>query len=152
MKKIMVTLFAAGFLLACNQGKENAGDPHLKQPVEKHDQHENMPEGLVLNNGAKWKADSSTRSNVALLQGIVSRPSNETLENYRQTAGELQDGLNKMVRECKMRGPDHDALHRWLEPLMEKTKELKNQSVAENAGASLRGIEKQLSLFPIYFE
>ncbi len=152
MKKLLVTFMVTGFLLACNQGSDHAADGHSKSSEEKHLQHEKKPAGLVLNNGAKWKADSSTKINVALLRDISSSAQKANLENYHQTAEQLQEGLNKMVKECKMKGPDHDALHKWLEPLVEKMKEFKKQTETERAAISLEEIKKQLNLFPIYFE
>jgi hypothetical protein len=57
-----------------------------------------------------------------------------------------------MVSECKMKGDDHEALHHWLEPLMEKTKELKKAESIEAAGVISVEIEKQVDLFSQYFE
>ena len=152
MKKVLVTLLATGFLLACNSRSEHSENTPSIQTGEKHPEHEKKLDGLVLNNGVKWKADSTSLVNVALLQNTISSAKKENLENYHQTAGQLQDGLNKMVKECKMKGANHDALHHWLEPLMEKTKELKKESIAENAATLLSDIEKQVALFPQYFE
>lgn len=83
---------------------------------------------------------------------IVSGTKQENLENHLKIAASLQDGLNKMVSECKMKGADHEALHHWLEPIMEKTKELKNANSIETARTIFGEIEKQLNLFPQYFE
>ena len=90
--------------------------------------------------------------NVEILQNIIAAAKKESLENYLQTAAGLQDGLNKMVVECKMKGADHEALHHWLEPLIEKTKALKNANNIENAGTIFGEIENQINLFPQYFE
>ena len=57
-----------------------------------------------------------------------------------------------MVNECKMKGADHEALHHWLEPVMKKTKELKSANSVENARTIFDEIEKQINLFPQYFE
>ena len=152
MRKVLATLLAAGFLLACNPGREHSENASSKQPAEKHQEHERKLGGLVLNNGVKWTADSNTRVNVALLQDIVNNAKKENIEEYHQTAGQIQDGLNKMVKECKMKGADHDALHQWLEPLMEKNKELTSETIIENAATLLTGIESQLALFSQYFE
>jgi hypothetical protein len=152
MKKVLLTLLATGFLLACNPGKKPSENNPSIQTGEDHQGQEKKPEGLVLNNGSKWKADSTTMLNVALLQNIVSKAKKESIENYEQTAVLLEDGLNKMVKECKMKGADHDALHKWLEPLMEKTNKLKKQSNVESAATLLSEIEKQVTLFPQYFE
>lgn len=152
MKKLPVLLLVISQLLACNSqnNKENntASDTAAKAQPEQAEK----TTGFVLNNGAKWKADSTTLLNVALLQAIVSGAKQKSLENYIQTATKLQDGLSKMVNECKMKGADHDALHQWLEPLMEKTKELKKATTTESATAIFSEIEKHLNLFTQYFD
>jgi hypothetical protein len=152
MKQILIILLAASLLPACNSKNDNTGNADPATVTEHHEDHEKAAEGLALNNGAKWKADSTTLLNVTLLQTIVSGAKKESLENYMQTAAQLEDGLNKLVRDCKMKGADHDALHQWLEPMMEKTKDLKKVSSVESAAAVLNEIEKQVNLFTQYFE
>lgn len=149
MKKILTLILAAGFLLACNSKNEKST---TAEPVVKNHEHAEKASGLVLNNGAKWKADSSTFVNVVLLKSIVSGAGQESLENYMQKATQLTDGLSKMVRECKMKGADHDALHHWLEPLMQKVKDLNKATTTESAAAGMSEIDKQLNLFAQYFE
>ena len=151
MKKILTLVLATGLLFACNTGSNNEKRTATDTVAQNHKEHEGKATVLVLNNGVKWKADSTTLLNVALLQNIVSNAKKESLENYLQTSIQLEAGLSKMVKECKMKGPDHDALHQWLEPLMEKTKELKNANSIENAGMISGEIEKQINLFPEYF-
>lgn len=51
-----------------------------------------------------------------------------------------------------MKGPDHDALHKWLEPLLEETKELKNATEVKNAREKLKEIDERINLFAQYFE
>ena len=111
-------------MLACGSGNDGESNLTEDSSSETHRDHGEETTGLTLNNGAKWKADSITLINVSLLQAIVSDAKKEKPENYSLTTGKLQDGLNKLVKECKMKGADHDALHQWLEPLLEKTKEL----------------------------
>lgn len=152
MKKILTIIFATSLLLSCNSGRDKEKNIATDSVTEKHNDPENKTTKLVLNNGAKWKADSTTLINVVNLQKIISNVKKQNPENYLQTATTLQDGLNKMINECKMKGADHDALHRWLEPLIKKTKELKNTTVVENAAAILNEIENQINLFTQYFE
>jgi hypothetical protein len=152
MKKILTILLVASLLPACNSKNDNTGNADSATVVENHADHEKAAEGLALNNGAKWKADSTTLLNVTLLQTIVSGAQKESPDNYVQTAKQLENGLSKMISECKMKGADHDALHKWLEPRMEKTKDLKKVSSVENAATVLNEIEKQVNLFPQYFE
>lgn len=147
MKVILVIWLATNLLLACNSpnNKENREASDTSIVIQK-------PSEPGLNNGAKWKADSTTISNVALLQGIVSNARKETPGDYNQTATQVEAGLNKMIIECKMTGRDHDALHRWLEPIIEKTKELKAATTTEKAAATFNEIEKQINGFTQYFE
>ena len=151
MKIVLIFLIATGSLFACNsRSSKNKTTNDSATPNNK--EHPEQMTGVLLNNGAKWKADSTTLLNVASLQNIVSMAKKETLEDYHQTATRLQDGLNKMVAECKMKGPEHEALHHWLEPLMEKTKGLKNAGSIEDAGIILDEIKNQMNLFSKYFE
>ena len=152
MKRIITMLLVAGFLLACNSGNDRKNTLTAEPSKEGHADHGEKAAGLVLNNGAKWKADSITLLNVSLLQAIVSTGKEEKPENYVQTAGKLRDGLNKLVEECKMKGADHDALHQWLEPLLEKANELRKASSPENAALILNEIDNHIQLFPQYFE
>jgi len=57
-----------------------------------------------------------------------------------------------MVNEYKMKGAEHDALHQFLEPLMEKTKALRNVTTIENAATIYSEIEERIDLFAQYFE
>lgn len=151
MKKLFAAFLVSASLLACSNNKEHSENTSSATVEEKHDEHATT-EGLVLNNGAKWKADSPTVRNVAMLQETVEKANTGSLENYQQAAGQLQDGLNKMIKECKMKGADHDALHQWLEPLLTKNKALQTATTVENASAIFSDIRKQVSLFPNYFE
>lgn len=151
MKKILIMVVATGFLFACNTGGEKGKAPLTEPLTVNQADHPEQPQALALNNGAKWKADSTTLMNVALLQQIVSDPKNGSLDNYSKMAEGLQAGLNKMVSECKMKGDDHEALHHWLEPLIEQTKELKSAASTEDARAIFSRIKKQINLFSQYF-
>ena len=152
MKKILAMLLITGLLLACNSQNDKESSTASDAATETNHAHAEKATGLVLNNGAKWKADSTTRLNVASLQNIISNAKRESNTHYRQTATQLQDGLNKMIDECKMTGDDHAALHQWLEPIIEKTKDLKIAATSENALTILSEVEKQINLFPQYFE
>lgn len=157
MSKLSTLLMASAFLLACNS-----------QQHEGHEDHEHATEsapaatpaaetasgntGLVLNNGAKWKADAATNENVSMLKGIISGAVPQDQAGYQQAAEKLQEGLNKMVKECAMKGPDHEALHQWLVPLMGQVKALKSAGTAEQSAKIYQEIGQQISLYSTYFE
>lgn len=153
MKKTSIFLLAIClFSGACGiqSTKENKEPENKIENVP--DGHEVAPTGLALNNGAKWKADEATNRNVHLLKDIVTNSKKGTLEDYLLTAGKLQDGLNKMIAECTMKGPDHEALHHWLEPLIDKVTELKMATKTEKAASAFNEVEKHIDLYSQYFE
>ncbi len=108
--------------------------------------------GLTLNNGAKWQADASTNKNVSALSSIVSASQPVTLDDYKNTGKTLQGGIDVMISECRMQGPDHDALHHWLEPLMEENKKLESASSLEQGKKSYDFVNNQINIYPQYFE
>jgi hypothetical protein len=111
-------------------------------------------EKLVLNNGAKWKVDQPTNINVKNLKALVAGFNNgkdRSLNGYRKIATDLQSGLDKMIRECRMKGPNHLALHKWLEPLMGDVSKLKQASTAASASGSFEAIKLQLNRYDQYF-
>jgi len=155
----MKSLFAAhyiitGILLAC------ANTPYAKNitafnPWAGKYQHEISSEKLILNNGAKWKVDRTTNSNVNNLKLIFKRFYNGTdrsLKAYKKAGADLQNGLIKMINECRMQGPDHLALHKWLEPLMAQVEKLKQASTNAAAAKSINFIQLQLNRYNQFFE
>lgn len=110
---------------------------------------------LELNNGARWKADSSTNNNVKDLQVIVEKFNSSTtssVNTYNSTGSELQAGVDKMISECNMKGREHDALHKWLEPLIGEIAKLQKSATVEEAAEVIKHIEELLKLYPQYFE
>ena len=152
MIKIITFLVISGFLLACHTENHKDQNTAIASTAGNHAEHAEKATELTLNHGAKWKADSTTVANITLLQNIVSIAKKENLENHLQTADALQEGLNKMVRECKMKGADHEALHIWLEQMIAMINDFKNVTSVEIAKVSLDEIEKHINLFSQYFE
>ena len=60
--------------------------------------------------------------------------------------------LNKLISECKMTGADHDALHKWLEPLIGEMGKLKKSTNEQEAAGIVKEIDEQLKLYTQYFE
>lgn len=151
MKLFFISL---GLLLiaACNnQQSAPAADEHKAADQHKH----NLPvESLRLNNGVKWKADSSTNNNVKALQVIVEQftSTEKTPGTYKQLGATLQSGLDKMISECRMKGPDHDALHKWLEPLIGQVKKLNETEKPEESAQHFSAITQQIQLYFQFFE
>lgn len=141
---LLIFMITAAFCFSCNNSPSHETEVHNAV----------IPE-LTLNNGVKWNSDDSTNSNVTSLQRILDRyPANETttLVTYEEAATELQEGVNQLVKQCKMKGPDHDALHAWLEPFMGEVKALKASATTEESAKHLETLRKYATLYPQYFE
>lgn len=138
-KAIMILLFAASL----------AATPDLALCQE------NSTTGkLMLNNGAKWKADQATITNVNRLKNIVKHAYSKTtrsLKDHQATTKALQEGLDRMIQECRLKGPNHQALHKWLEPLMAKINQLEHAGDAASMEILIQKIKAQLDLFDRYF-
>lgn len=150
MKKLLSVLFIS-MLLSCN----NTDYDNKEKGIE--DQHQNYGENkmLELNNGVKWQADSSTNNNVSNLQSVIKNfydTNNVSLPAYNAAAVQLQLGVDKMIRECKMKGPDHDALHLWLVPLMQEVKELNRAVTIEDATRTFAAIDQQVNRYTQFFK
>lgn len=110
---------------------------------------------LTLNNGIKWKADSITNENVKSIKNISDKSSGEkekTLIDYHKCADEFQKAVNKMIEDCRMKGPDHEALHRWLHPLLNEIKKLNEATDTTEAENIFSEIQNQLNLYNNFFE
>jgi len=112
-------------------------------------------EKLELNNGAKWKVDKITKNNIDNLKAIVRRFAGEkdrSLKALHKAGNDMHTGLDKMIRACKMKGPDHLALHKWLEPLMDQVEELKRSANVVTANKLFGAVILQLDRFDKYFQ
>ena len=146
-------MLTAGFLLACHSVENKQTTPQTEQETKIDTAEKNEATvALSLNKGAKWKADSSTNSNVSGLRNIIENAKPVNLEGYHNTGKDLQEGINKMVSECRMKGPEHESLHHWLQPLMEENKKLTSAGSITVAAETVEKIKKQLSLYPHFFE
>ncbi|HRP31635.1 MAG TPA: hypothetical protein PKV73_07075 [Agriterribacter sp.] len=150
MKKSILVFLLAGFLWACNSGNP-ANNAETTVPAETH-AHDAT---LSLNNGQKWKADAATNDNVVdlrtIAQNFSAMPHTE-LSDYQILNNDLQKGLDTMIKECKMQGPDHDALHVWLEPLIKDVGDLKKAGDITSAGKTFQSITERLEVYNQYFE
>jgi len=143
-----------GMALAC-ANTLNAKNSLTINPLAGKYQRKISAEELVLNNGAKWKVDRSTNGNVDNLKLIFKGFDNSTdrsLKAYKKAGNGLQNGLAKMIKECRMHGPDHLALHKWLEPLMAQVTKLEHAPTNAAATQSTNFIRLQLSRYNQFFE
>jgi hypothetical protein len=154
MKRIlsvgMVLIWAV--ISGCGESDQETGamrNPEIETPALQSPEED---EKLVLNNGEKWKADSITNANVAIIESIISNNKPVSLEDYLKAAGEIKQSLNKLIKDCRMKGPDHDALHHWLEPFLATHKQLSEVKTVEEAQAIYKELDAQIRVYPEFFK
>ena len=148
MKKSLIALMCIALLFACNQNSNKA------ESKENASQVQEQPIGLTLNNGTKWQVDSSTSRHQVDLRTIADMfkiQPNPSANEYNILGNDLGNSLNKMIQDCKMTGPDHDALHQWMEPILNESNQLKTITDTTAARATFKLIDRQLDDYHTYF-
>jgi len=143
MKRILLFLTSLSFV-AC----VNTTSREQKESKEEHEQSSAME--LTLNNGAKWKADSTTLVNVSAITQLVNDSNYRNEKNRIEFSARLQNRLDTLVSQCKMTGPDHDALHAWLKPVLHDVKELKEEE--DKYDKKYLELQQDVQSFYQYFE
>lgn len=138
-------LLCAVFFLACNSRETTnttAVTAHAHQ------------EALSLNNGVKWKADESTRTHAAKLNAEIAafnKLQTTDKEQYQAFGSKMQIELNGLLKDCRMMGAEHEALHSWLEPVLERVNELKVAGSASQGAATVQELTAEVQKFNQYF-
>jgi hypothetical protein len=143
MKKYIL-IFSIAFA-SCNNEAMIATQE--KDSVSKHEHSEETP---GLNQGKKWKSDEPTRQNVNALSRIINDSSFADPSKRKELSVQLQSGVDTLIKQCRMKGPDHDALHTWLETVLKDIKELKEDD--EDYAQAKAKLKTDIDRFYILFE
>lgn len=152
--RIYTVLLGISILYACNNANPPANVVTDSAHTEAAAEHSELVTALSLNHGEKWLSDENTRNHVSKLSDIFSSfgsKSRSGISDYQTLASEVQNELNGLIKDCKMSGPDHDALHLWLEPVLNSTAKLKNVQTMEEAEAIVELLTENIRKFNIYF-
>ena len=155
MKKILPLLLLNFTIWSCTWHKSTANHIHDIPAEINKGGIETKEEKLVLNNGVKWKVDTVTNHNVHRIMGLLNKfdkIGDKSLPAYRAMHGELQERIDTLIAECKMRGQDYIALHKWLEPLITEVAKLKEAPTAAGAANVVNAINQQAGLYVQYFQ
>jgi hypothetical protein len=138
--KNLIVIFSFIWLGCTNASQEHATkeDAH---------QHKDGVVSLQLNNGSKWKTDEATKKNVVSIKQLVN-DSNYYKKEAESFTLELQAGIDTLVQQCRMEGPDHEALHLWLGNVLRDLDALKKRE----KGDAYTNLHRDVMLFDTYFE
>ena len=145
---------------ACNNAASTSEPANTGQePVHQHDAtiHEYSTEaaqGLSLNNGQKWQTDESTRKHAAKLNNMINdfeKQADKSLSAHHSLADKTQEELQQLINDCTMEGPDHDALHLWLEPVLNDVKALKKTATDEDVQTAAANLSEDVRKYNEFF-
>lgn len=143
MKQLLIMVLAA--CISCTS----------QQTAEQHENNtsnDNQDEVVTvpLNSGAKWKADEATKKNVAAMVQVVSDSTYADAGKRKQLCANLKTKIDTLVKECSMKGAEHDALHVWLEKVLKDLKELKEDD--DEYSEAYAALKKDIANFYQSFE
>ena len=155
----LMMLLIVPIFFACNNESdtsEKMADTLATEKQEEHatEGHEEHTSALALNNGAKWQTDESTRTHAAKLNAEVdafNTKANADVAAYQAFASGMQKELNALISDCKMKGPEHDALHLWLEPVLKDVSDLKKVTTTEDGKRVAEKLTDDVKKFNQYF-
>ncbi len=104
---------------------------------------------LMLNNGQKWNANLETHVGVQKMDSIIKSFRIEKSENYGVLAENLSVQTNFIIKNCTMKGEEHDQLHLVLLPMLEQITALKE---IENKEKTLNSLEASIKKYFEYFK
>ena len=155
-RNILTGLLLFSFF-ACNPGnkKENSAITDTAITEQHAAVEETHSADLTLNKGAKWNTDESTRFHAATLNAAVAafnKKKEPAIAEYHSFAAELQTELGALVKSCRMKGAEHEALHLWLSPVMKQTADLKSVGTAEEGKKVTAELSTDIQKFNQYFQ
>lgn len=123
MKQLLVLLLA--FITSCTS-------PSSNEQQQNNHANDDKAATVPLNNGAKWKADSTTKKNVAALVQIVNDNTYQDAGKRKALSVSLRNQLDTLIKQCGMKDAEHEALHVWLKKVLNDVKELEKGKAEYN--------------------
>jgi L-lactate utilization protein LutB len=153
MKAGFLYLLFIFIIFSCNNSAKN--EEQTKEPI--HEQHTNeiLGDSLRLNQGKKWKSDAITNENITSFQRIAEQAKqikDPGIKEYNEAGARMQKQLDKLISECRMKGPDHEALHKWLAPLFTSVSSLVKSQDKIEASQLIDKIHSYVNSYAKYFE
>lgn len=63
----------------------------------------------------------------------------------------MQKELNSLISDCKMKGPNHEVLHLWLEPVLKDVSNLKKINATDEGKQVTEKLTDDVEKFNQYF-
>jgi hypothetical protein len=108
-------------------------------------------ENIEPETAKKMNANAETSEGMLMMQHMIIsfNEMNEEDKNYAVLLGELGYQCDYIIKNCTMKGDDHTALHKMLEPILTSVQKAKNADSNEKIDAELKSI---VSITELFFE
>lgn len=151
---VIISFFLLLLLAGCKEKEAQAVTPEAPEKEEIIEDLQEEPawkQDIQLNNGQQWQANTETTEGILKMTELIekSKPSNP--EDFRRLGNELNEEKNLVIKRCTMKGPSHDNLHIFLQPLIGKIGELQVVETTEKGQQLLTEIMKHLEAYHSYF-
>lgn len=100
-------------------------------------------EGLRLNDGQKWHVDASTHAGMLNIQQLLVE--HEGVAS-KKLGDRVKDELKEIIKQCKMKGVDHEQYHIVLNAMLIESKAMKRGKVTDATK-----LQKMVDSYFVYF-
>lgn len=153
MKKVLLAV-SVSILIFTSCSNENKTSDKATSNQETEVQQAKPEKAVQETSTSKWQANPETAEGMLMIKQIVKNfwETAEENRNYAMTGQELSYQTDYIIKNCNMKGEDHDQLHLVLEPLLKEISVVVNAASYEEADKSLKEIEKLVTQFEEKFE
>ncbi len=126
---------------------------HEHSPSEENtESHVHTSGDILLNDGARWQANSETTEGVNNMINIIEEfRSRVGADGYSELADTLKHEFTTIFQKCTMKGEAHNQLHNFLLPIKKYMGEL-DSAHPEVSETNLKALEEHLKIYSEYFE
>ena len=124
-----------------------------KEAKKKTDElHLHEQNGIEVNDGKRWLANSETTEGVANMQKIMNTfNEKEDLKAYATLTKSLKSEFSMVFEKCTMKGESHNQLHNFLIPINDLFEPLASSDLKE-CQESYDKLNKHLKVYQTYFK
>jgi hypothetical protein len=109
------------------------------------------PATLVLDHGARWSTDASTRAVMSETRATLAAAEVRSVDEARALGARLQEQLDRLVRGCTMTGAAHDQLHVFLSGYAPAVTALRRAEDLDVARARLDDLRARVAAYDRFF-
>lgn len=106
---------------------------------------------ISLDKGEKWLANKETTTGIENMKILIENSSPATPGDYRELGSALNEEKNLLLKRCTMKGPSHDNLHIYLQPLLMQIAALQETTSAEAGKKTVEKINQHLEEYHNFF-